>query len=864
MLSSKTTDIYDYSKQNTVVGSNVSAGELAISSKKDMNITGSNVVADNDVSVKTGGNMNIGSAEQTSESEYRKAVKKSGVFAGGGLGFTIGKEKQKDQYANQNAEQVGSTVGSVKGNVNLNADKAADVKGSSVVAGKDINITGENVKIENSDSIYNAQEKHEFKRTGLSVFVGGEAVNKVNEVVNHVERANQVNDKRLAALHGYKAVESVEKNIGMIKDAVKNPSQGLSLNVSVGSSQSRSESKSTIVVANGSNVKAAGDVKITSTEKDINIIGSNVEGKDVTLNAKENLNITASETTNKLEQNSQSSSASVGVDFNIATGQVSSVTISGSKSKGEVDANSTSYNESTVKADKNLDFTSGKDTNIKGGELSGEKVTGNVGKDLNIESKQDKNSYKEKNSSAGFGVGVDLSGKNDGIATTDKKDKASNANKAGIFGSATKSNVDSNYESVTDQSGIYAGKEGFDIRAEANTDLKGGIISSEAEKDKNKISTGTLTYEDIQNKADYKAGSIGINVDTSAGAEKKDAGVTPNIGVGAKDNAESVTKATVSEGEIEIRDKGKQKQDLKDLNRDTKNSLNKLGEIFDKTKVEERQELAGLFGELAYNQIHDIKASNEQKVLYHALVGSILEKISNGDYISGASSAAINKIVVKEIEKFAGEDPYLIQWLSAGVGAAVGSFWNNIQVAASITVSGTKNNLLRTDRIPKCIDVVVWPCKDNEEYQIPHIGLKIVYDDGNNEEIHFGNYSSAIALPIGRGTILDVNSTKYIDQDLLKGNAYILDKITDINHLQKIVETANAYMLASEKVTIDDLRSSVIIAHNREDIDSVYMPNGEFSIYGIMNRNCLSFVKSVIGQSSAKVSSFKNEDFMRR
>ena len=864
LLSSKTTDIYDYSRQNTVVSSNVSAGELSISSKKDTNITGSNVVADNDVSVKTGGNLNIGSAEQTSESEYRKSVKKSGVLSGGGLGFTIGKEKQKDQYANQNVEQVGSTVGSVKGNVNLDADKAANVKGSTVVAGKDINITGENVSIENSNSVYNAQEKHEFKRTGLSVSVGGEAVNKVNEVVNHVERANQVNDKRLAALHGYKAVESVEKNIGMLKDAVKNPSQGLSLNVSVGSSQSRSESKSTTVVANGSNVKAAGDVKITSTEKDINIIGSNVEGKDVTFNAKENLNITASETTNKLEQNSQSSSASVGVDFNIATGQVSSVTISGSKSNGEVDANSTSYNESTVKADKKLDFTSGKDTNIKGGNLSGEKIAGNVGGDLNIESKQDKNSYKEKNSSAGFGVGIDLSGKNDGIATTDKKDKASNANKAGIFGSATKSNVDSNYESVTDQSGIYAGKEGFDIRAEANTDLKGGIISSEAEKDKNKISTGTLTYEDIQNKADYKAGSIGINVDTSAGAEKKDAGVTPNIGVGAKDNAESVTKATVSEGEIEIRDKGKQKQDLKDLNRDTKNSLNKLGEIFDKTKVEERQELAGLFGELAYNQIHDIKASNEQKVLYHALVGSILEKISNGDYISGASSAAINKIVVKEIEKFAGEDPYLIQWLSAGVGAAVGSFWNNIQVAASITVSGTKNNLLRTDRVPKCIDVVVWPCKDNEEYQIPHIGLKIVYDDGNNEEIHFGNYSSAIALPIGRGTILDVNSTKYIDQDLLKGNAYILDKITDINHLQKIVETANAYMLASEKVTIDDLRSSVIIAHNREDIDSVYMPNGEFSIYGIMNRNCLSFVKSVIGQSSAKVSSFKNKDFMRR
>ena len=160
------------------------------------------------------------------------------------------------------------------------------------------------------------------------------------------------------------------------------------------------------------------------------------------------INITASETTNKLEQDSKSSSASVGVGFDIATGQVSSVTISGSKSKGEVDANSTSYNESTVKADKNLDFTSGKDTNIKGGKLSGEKVTGNVGGDLNIESKQDKNSYEEKNSSAGFGIGMPVGDKD-------------SANKIGIFGSAGKSDVDSKYESVTDQSGIYAGKEGF-------------------------------------------------------------------------------------------------------------------------------------------------------------------------------------------------------------------------------------------------------------------------------------------------------------------------------------------------------------------------------------------------------------------
>lgn len=671
LLSSKTTDIYAYSRQNTVVGSNVSAGEIAISSKKDTNITGSNVVADNEVSIKTGGNLNIGSAEQTSESEYRKSVKKSGVFAGGGLGFTIGKEKQKDQYANQNVEQVGSTVGSVKGNVNLDADKAANVKGSTVVAGKDINITGENVSIENSNSIYNAQEKHEFKRTGLSVSVGGEAVNKVNEVVNHVERANQVNDKRLAALHGYKAVESVEKNIGMIKDAVKNPSQGLSLNVSVGSSQSRSESKSTTVVANGSNVKAAGDVKITSTEKDISITGSNVEGKDVTLNAKENLNITASKTTNKLEQNSKSSSASVGASLELGKGP--SYSISGSMSKGEVSANGTTYNESTVTANEDLSFTSGKDTNIKGGMLSGEKVTGNVGGDLNIESKQDGNSYKENNKFAGASIGL-------------------GSNKA-ISGSASVGKFDSNYKSVTDQSGIYAGKEGFDINVGENTDLKGSIISSTADADKNKLSTGTLTFEDIQNKADYKAGGAGIKVNKNNDAEYNEKGITPDIGMPASGEAESTTKATISKGTIEIRDKENQKQDINKLNRDNANSLNKLGEIFDKTKIEERQEVANLFGELAYNEIHYMDGSNEQKALYHAVVGGIMSKLTGGDFLAGATAAGINKLVIEEVKKAANYDPDKMQWVSEALGAVVAEFVSgNPQAGGSVAASGTKNN----------------------------------------------------------------------------------------------------------------------------------------------------------------------------
>ena len=237
-------------------------------------------------------------------------------------------------------------------------------------------------------------------------------------------------------IQGYKDADKAIKNIK--SNGGGKVTENLSVNISLGTTKSKSESNSITTVANASEVKASGDVNVTSTKKDINITGSNVEGKDVTLNAKENLSITASKNTNKTEQSSKSSSASVGASLELGKGP--SYSISGSMSKGEVSANGTTFNESTVTANKDLSFASGNDTNIKGGKLRGEKITGNVGGDLNIESKQDSNNYKESNKSVGASVGL-------------------GSNKA-VSSSASVGKIDSNYKSVTDQSGIYAGNEG--------------------------------------------------------------------------------------------------------------------------------------------------------------------------------------------------------------------------------------------------------------------------------------------------------------------------------------------------------------------------------------------------------------------
>lgn len=125
--------------------------------------------------------------------------------------------------------------------------------------------------------------------------------------------------------------------------------------------------------------------------------------------------------------------------------------------------------------------------------------------------------------------------------------------------------MDSSYKSASQQSGIYAGGEGFDIDVKENTDLKGAVIDSKAEADKNKLATGTLTFSDLHNKAEYEASNKGVNINTGKGAKAKDAGITPDIGMPAGSKAESSTKSAIAEGTIEIKDKEHQKQDIENF-----------------------------------------------------------------------------------------------------------------------------------------------------------------------------------------------------------------------------------------------------------------------------------------------------------
>ena len=694
-LSHKTTAIKSHDESKTAIGSMLSGDKISITSIGNTTITASNVVGTNDVSITSGKNTTITSAEEVEQHDYEKRVKKSGLLSGGGLGFTIGTEKRKDQYSDADLLQKASTVGSVSGNVSIESGNKTEVGASAVLAGKNISITGENVQISSKDNVYHSNEKHEYRKSGLTVSVGGDTIKALQKVETPLAKATAVSDNRLKALYGYEAYDTVKSDLKGENSALKDLSSGkvhLAVSVGIGSTSSQSESHSLRTEAQGSTLSAGENVSIQA-KSDMEIKGSAVEGENVTWHVGRNLTITSAEETQQQNTTESSKGGSLGVSISAHA----PITVEGSlyAGKGKENDTSVSYKESTIQARNELTSHSGKDTNLIGSTLSGGKVTMNIGGNMNITSQQASHHYTSENASAGMHVST-LPGK------------------VNLTGNASRGSMRSDFDSVTSQSGIHAGSDGYEITVKENTRLKGGLIDSVANADKNRLTTGTLAWEDMKNSADYKAGGLGISyASKDEGTKLNERGLTPSISPAIRGSADSTTKSAVSEGTITIIDREHQKQDISKLNRDTKNSLNQLQEIFDKSKIEEKQELIGMLEKYGNQAIHTYaeskgwKDGSTEKMLLHGAFEALMGDMAGGSATTGALSGGVNEYVMGYLTKEKGEDwvqkhPDTVQWIAAGVGAALGNLTDgDMAETVNTALAATKWNKLAYERMTK-------------------------------------------------------------------------------------------------------------------------------------------------------------------
>ena len=572
IVNTTTTAERDHRDAQIARDSTLSADGVTIQSGKDIVVKGSNVVGTNDVTLVAKNNVTIEAATNTQSESHFKEKKKSGLL-GGGIGFTIGTQKQSADSNGESTTASASTVGSTAGNVIIEAGKNYKQTGSDVLAPQgDIDISAQKIDIVEAQNTNRMETETKFSKSGVTIAITSPVISAIQTASQMGKVASQTQDARMKALAGATAGLSAKSAYDAVTaDPSAGGGVGANIGVSIMFGGSRSESKETQAsnVAAGSTVAAGHDINLTATgagkESDLSIQGGNIKaGNDIALKADDEINLLAAK--NTAEQNSTNSSSSGGIGVSVTYGSngfAAGVTLSASGARGKADGKDETWTNTHVEAGNKLTIESGGDTTMKGAVALGKQVVADVGGDLNIESLQDTSKYKSKQQSIGGSVTIGY-----GFSASV---------------SASKSSSNSDYASVTEQSGIKAGDEGFQVNVNGDTDLKGAVIAStdKAIKDgKNRLITAALTQSDIQNRAEASAKSSGISLDSDMLTQGK-YGVAKGVISNALNNASESgsssgqTRTAVSEGTVTITDQAGQQQRTGQTAEQTVASLNR-------------------------------------------------------------------------------------------------------------------------------------------------------------------------------------------------------------------------------------------------------------------------------------------------
>ena len=490
-------------------GSTLDADKIYIHSNNgNVSIQGSNAVAENGLVIKAN-NIDIHEAENRVYSDDYYSKKRSGALSGG-IGITFGSQKQTAESDETKRYAQGSQVGSLNGNTTMIAENTYTQSASKVSAIKDgdVNILAKKVDIKAADDKYETNTKQKFEQKGLTIAITSPVISAVQAVQGAVQSTRQVGESKHgrvnamaaanAGFDAYRAAQSVGQatnDVGKFMSDTGNVDSVIGVQITYGQQKNESRTHTEGTTAYKSQVNAGGKVNIMATgagkDSNINIEGSDISGKrGTTLMADNQVNIKATEQNHQERSTNKSSGFNAGVAIKVSNGAVAGVTFGGNYGKGYGNGDETTYVASHVGDSQSKTVVkAGGDVTLAGSQVKGKGVELDA-ENLKIESLQDKSSYrgKQMNASASVTVGY-------GFA-------------AG--GSFNKSKVNTDYASVNEQAGIFAGNDGYDINVKNKVSSIGGAIISSAPKEKNQMTAQDFEYSNIQNYSNAKSSAMGL------------------------------------------------------------------------------------------------------------------------------------------------------------------------------------------------------------------------------------------------------------------------------------------------------------------------------------------------------------------
>ena len=730
LVKRESTNAVDDVTTTAVTGSTVSGKDIQITSAQDVTGQSAQIMGENAVSVTAGGKVDFGADKAITDGTRVYRHKKSGLLGGAGIGFSIGKEKHNIDEANHEESTVRNTIASTKGAVSIKANDTVHITSADIVAKEGAVLEGSAVTLDGNVDHNHMTHDERYKKTGLTVSLGGAVADTLTNATRTIKQAGGRDDKRLAALElnearkqlqdGYAAVDKAVKGVKLrdadgkvLKDAKnhsrrgqKNIDDAVNLSVSIGGTSRKQGQEVDTNTYQGGTLVSDSEVQIKARDAEqggIGLTGETVQAKNLVLDSASDINLAAGKNTVDVKNTYKSSGWSVGAGISLTGGGLIDINASGNMARQNGDTHQESYVPTTIKAAQLAQLKAKRDTTIIGATVSGKKVEVDTGRDLHIQSLQDVDNFKEHSKSAGFSVS----------STPNFKDPTGSI-------SASVGRIDSKWKSVTHQAGIFAGEEGYDIHVGNGTTLEGAVIKSEAPKAKNTLTTKSLEMKDIQNEADYTYSNNGIGYNYYGSKKKLEEmktndkkgydkiynsiGLVPNLGVGSKGKASSTTQSAISDGILTVDGK---EIDTKTINTNTENTLHQLDKIFDKKKIEERQELARLFSKNAFEQLHNWQPTTKEgkvaKSIAHGVIGELAARMAGNAPGSAFKATMTNELLIGEIKKVAKHDPALAQWLSATVGGVVnkvsGESSNSGAATASYATKWNAEGLFHVDRV---------------------------------------------------------------------------------------------------------------------------------------------------------------------
>ncbi|MDB5990621.1 MAG: Polymorphic rane protein Filamentous hemagglutinin/Adhesin, partial [Herbaspirillum sp.] len=579
--------------------------------------------------------------------------------------------------------------------------------------------------------------KDHTEQSGLTLGVSAPIISAIQTVQQMKSASDKTDDKRMKALAAATAVSAASNGAA----AAQNPTEGVTVSLTIGASKSDSQSKQTTSTVSGSSVKAGGNVIIAAIgdgkNSHLNVIGSDIDaGQNATLKADGDINLIAAQSSSDQHSTSSSSSAAVGIAATYGGGSFAfGITANAAGSRGKADGSDVAHTNTHITAGDNLILESGHDTNLIGAVASADQVLANVGTsgqgDLTIQSLQDTSTYKSKDQNIGGSVTIGYGA-------------------SGSF-SAGQSKVDGDYASVGEQSGIKTGDGGFIVHVNGNTNLAGGVIAGTATEDKNLLVTETLTQSDIENHSRYEASSMSIgggygkqanadnkvNTFTGGGTGKKegDGSTSGTTGTAAgysstDGDANGTSRSGVSAGTIVISDDQAQRQltgqtaeaAIDGMNRDVGDGTTSAGSLVKdwdaqqlKDKVTAESQITASFGAAAAKEVGDYAtkkynaamASGDKdeaakwaeggvyRVALHTGIGALTGGVEGaaGAFVSAESMKAIGD-AIDQMDLPKGVKQGLAQVVATATGAIIGG---GAGAAAGVNVEANNRQLHPTE-----------------------------------------------------------------------------------------------------------------------------------------------------------------------